>query len=478
MSNAIAACRNLWRLGPAALIALLLDGLIVLQLLTLAALAITGGFDWGWASAHRSVKPLLILVAAAAIRVSLPPAPYLPASRTAAWRQTLLAAWARLAVPAALTDALLAVLMTRAATLAVSFLSNVMLPDRQFRPFSMPFESEKFAEIFAAWDSGWYFDIARRGYYFNPNGQSSVAFFPLYPLLMRLVAAPFGGSERAIWIAGVAISITAFVAALVVLHRFTERELGDREAARRTVLYVAVFPFSLFFTRVYTESLFFLLTVVAIAAARDQRWWRAGIAGGLAALTRSNGILVSLPLLWFALSDRPPVRTLAARLAALTLVPLGLATYCVYVYRLTGDPLGWLTAQRYWQYSVGDLPWRRLLGMLWTIEHRGLYDAFFTSALAPYQLIHGTVALLVLVLMPTLFKRLGVALGLYTLVSLMVPLTGSDLQGIGRYMSVVFPIFMLLGSVRSRFVHEAILVICSLFLALFLSLFVNWYPLY
>jgi len=381
-------------------------------------------------------------------------------------------------IPPALLDVAGVVLITRVAATALAFLSNVLLPDQQLRPFAMPFRAEKFAEIFAAWDSGWYFDIARRGYYFNPDGQSSIAFFPLYPMLMRVVAAPFGGSERAIWIAGVAISMTAFVAALLVLHTFSTRLLGNREAARRTILYIAVFPFSLFFTRVYTESLFFLLTVVAIASAYDRRWWRAGLAGGLAALTRSNGILVILPLFYLALKDRPNIRALVPRLAALTLVPIGLGAYCAYVYTLTGRPLAWLDAQQYWYYSVGDMPWRRLLNLVSTIEHRGLYDYFFTSAQAPYQLIHGFVALVVLALTPSIFSRLGVALGVYTLVSLMVPLSGSDLQGIGRYMSVVFPIFMLLGSFRSPRVHEAILVTFSLFLALFLSLFVNWYPLY
>lgn len=478
MKHVILASQRLWRLGPVALFTLVLDALILTQLLVVAAIVLADGFDWVWGSAHRAAKPLLMLVGFAAIRLVLPPPPYLPALQSRPWYQTALSAWTRVRIPSALSDVLFAVLITRGATVAVAFLSNVLLPDRQFRPFVMPFDAEKFAEIFAAWDSGWYFDIARRGYYFSTDGQSSIAFFPLYPLLMRLAAAPFGESDRAIWIAGIAISIGAFVAALVVLHVFSERVLGDREAARRTVLYVAVFPFSLFFTRVYTESLFFLLTVVAIASAYDRRWWRAGAAGALAALTRSNGVLVALPLLCFALRDRPGVRALAPRVAALALVPFGLGIYCVYVYTLTGDPLAWLDAQRYWHYSVGDMPWRRLLGLASTIERRGLYGFFFTSAQAPYQLIHGAVALIVLALTPAVFRRLGFTLGLYTIVSLMVPLSGSDLQGIGRYMAVVFPIFMLLGSFRSPRVHEAILVISSLFLALFLSLFVNWYPLY
>jgi len=478
MRHVIAVFRALWRLGPSALFTLVLDSLIVIQILALLAVVVAGGVDWAGVSIHRFAKPLLLLVAFAAIRVTLPAPPYQHALQSAPWYQSIVAGWARVRIPRALADALGVVLVTRAATVAVAFLSNILLPDHQFRPFAMPFHSEKFAEIFAAWDSGWYFDIARRGYYFNPEGQSSVAFFPLYPLLMRVAAAPFGGSDRAIWIAGVAISITAFVAALAVLHRLTERVLGDPEAARRTVLYVAVFPFSLFFTRVYTESLFLLLTVLTIAAAYDKRWWSAGLAGGLAALTRSNGILVAVPLLWLAVKDRPGVRVLATRFAALTLVPAAFGLYCFYVYRLTGNPLAWLDAQRYWFYSVGDMPWRRLLSLASAIEIRGLYDFFFTSAQAPYQLIHGTVALLVLALTPSVFRRFGVALGAYTLISLLVPLTGSDLQGIGRYMAVVFPIFMLLGSFRSPRVHEAIVVTFSLFLALFLSLFVNWYPIY
>ncbi|MGH9140873.1 MAG: mannosyltransferase family protein [Vicinamibacterales bacterium] len=467
-----------WRVGPAARLALVLDGLILVQLLMLG-IVFAGGVDFGWLSVHRSAKPLLILMLAAAVRLAVPVSPpYLQAVRSKPWFQPVLTLANRVHVAPSVADALSVVLVTRLATVALAFLSNVLLPDRQFRPFSLPFRAEKFAEIFAAWDSGWYFDIAQRGYYFRPDGQSSVAFFPLYPLLMRLVATPFGGSDRAIWVAGMAISATAFVAALVALHRFAEQRLGDREAARRTILYVAVFPFSLFFMRVYTESLFFLFSVLAIASASNGRWWRAGLAGALGALTRSNGILVAIPLLCFAVADVPRVRVLAQRLAALTLVPLGLGVYCAYMYRLTGDPLAWLDAQRHWYYSVGDMPWRRLLTLISMIERHGIYDFVFTSALAPYQLIHGTVALAVLALIPAVFARLGVGLGAYVLVSLMVPLTGSDLQGIGRYMAVVFPIFMLLGSVRSPRVHEAILVVFSLFLALFVGLFVNWYPIY
>ncbi|HSD29628.1 MAG TPA: mannosyltransferase family protein, partial [Vicinamibacteria bacterium] len=261
-------------------------------------------------------------------------------------------------------DAAAAILVTRAATLSIAFLALLLIPLDMPRPFTVPFESERFFETFAPWDAGWYFHIARRGYFHDAVGPSSTAFFPLYPTLMRTLAWPFGGSDRALWLAGIAISYACLFGGLLLLHRLTEKLLGDREAARRTVFFVAVFPFSYFFTQVYTESLFLLLTVGAVTAATASRWGWAGALGGLAAVTRPNGILVAVPLGILALAGRPNRRTLAGRAAALVLVPVALALYSAFVYRLTGDPLGWLHGQAAWGYSVGNRPWVELMRVL------------------------------------------------------------------------------------------------------------------
>ena len=178
------------RLGPAAAITLALDILIAIQVLVLLAIGVAGGFDLAWAHAHQAAKPALILLICAAVRLACPTPSYQLAIQSSSQYHAVQAVWQRVRVPPALSDVLGAVLVTRVATVALAFLSNILFPDRQFRPFAMPFRSEKFAEIFAAWDSGWYFDIARHGYYANPNGQSSIAFFPLYPMLMRALAAP------------------------------------------------------------------------------------------------------------------------------------------------------------------------------------------------------------------------------------------------------------------------------------------------
>jgi hypothetical protein len=450
-------------------------GLALLQLTT-------GGFDLGFFSVRRFSKPFLVFVALGSVRAAI---------HQGSWLTRLIA---RLAGPLrrqasvvgagplgqALHDSLAAFVPVLVGTKLVAFLANVLLPQVQARGVAMPFESTKFAEAFAAWDSGWYWTIARDGYRYAAHDQSTIAFFPLYPLLMRALAWPFGGGDRALWIAGIVASLACFFLALVVLHRLTERLCGSRESARRTVLYVAVFPFAIFFTQVYTESLFLLLSVSAMLAAYGSRWPLAGLLGGLTALTRPNGILIALPLGLLALAERPRPRPreLLQRLAAVSAVPLALLGFCLFARARTGDPLAWLHAQSNWGYSLGNPPWTELMRVLDGLAREGPYDYFFSHPLAVPYLMHGFVALCFLALVPSVFARLGPALGAYVAVSLLVPLTGNALEGIGRYAATLFPVFMLLGAMTSRRVHEALLIVGSLGLALLSALLVAQYKVY
>jgi hypothetical protein len=459
--------------------ALVLELLIAAYALALGVIFVTGGVSLGVVQIHESAKPILALLILVPLRATF---------GGPSWLFGVVRRWVPLRVahlravvgrlPPAVLDAAFAVVVTRAATFSIGFIANLLLTPSITRTLEMPFRRQRFAEIFAAWDSGWYFDIASRGYYFNPDGQSSVAFFPLFPMLMRGAAWPFGQTDQAIWAAGILISCATFFLALVTLHRLTEKIFGDRETARRAVFYLAVFPFSLFFTRVYAESVFLLTSLLAVSRACDGQWRRAGLWGALAALARPNGILIGVPLVLMALGGRPAPRALIGRLAALLPVPLALAGYSAYVYSLSGDPLGWLSSQAHWGYSLGHPPWQQLARMIDRLVKYGFYDYFFVSPMAPFRLFHGVTALIFLALTPAIFKRLGVAMGAYVLVSLLIPLSANALEGVGRYSAVLFPAFMLVGSVESRRLHEAILIGASLFLAFFVCLFVTLRPIY
>jgi hypothetical protein len=456
-----------------------IDLLIAIYGLGLSVIAVTGGMDLGVVHAHEPAKPLVVLLLIIPLRVALGGRSWLADTAHVALREVTSVA-KRIAVhmPACVADTVFAFVVVAVASLPAAFIANVVFEPARTRGFALPFEYEKFAETVAAWDSGWYWDIARRGYFFSQDGQSSIAFFPLYPLLVRAVAAPFGGGDRATWIAGIVVSMTAFALALIALHRFTERLFASRDAARRTVLLIAVFPWSLFFTRVYAESLFLLTSVLAVGRAYDRQWWRAGFWGALATLTRPNGILIGLPLLLLALRDRPGFRELAARWLQLTPVPAALMAYCGYVYTLSGDPLGWMSAQAHWGYSLGHPPWQQLVRMVADLLEYGPYRYFFSSPIAPFELLHGIPVLIFLALTPLIFKRLGAAMGGYVLVSLLVPLSSNTLEGLGRYASVLFPAFMLAGTMTSSRALEAVLIVSVVFRTLLVCLFVTWHPIY
>ena len=145
-----------------------------------------------------------------------------------------------------------------------------------------------FAAPLARWDSVWYLTIAKSGYAADIH---RLAFFPLYPWLIRVVAVV----TRSDLVAGVLISLVAFAVALGLLQRLVRLDFSE-EVARTTVMLVAFCPMAMFFSAVYTEALFLALSVASIYSARRERWLAAGALGALAALSRNGGIALLLPL--------------------------------------------------------------------------------------------------------------------------------------------------------------------------------------
>jgi hypothetical protein len=108
----------------------------------------------------------------------------------------------------------------------------------------------------------------------------------------------------------------------------------------------------------------------------------------------------------------------------------------------------------------------------------GLYRYVLQGGDAPYELLYAVVAIGALALAPRVVSVCGVGLGAYVVVCVLIPLSGNMLVGMGRYVSVLFPLFIALATLTSRRVHEVTLVASSLLLAVLLALFVGWHPLY
>jgi hypothetical protein len=195
------------------------------------------------------------------------------------------------------------------------------------------------------WDGNWYRMVARGGYLLVPGRPSDPAFFPLYPIMLRMLHAAGVG-----WgIAGPLLSNLAFLVGLLLFYRLS-LHLFSEPLARRATTYLAIFPLSYVFSMAYPESVVLVLLVAAPLAALRGRWWLAAVCAGAAALARPEGLFLALPLADIAWQQRQslsPTRRGAA-LAAVMAPVAAIASYSLYLSTVLHDPLAWSQAERAW----------------------------------------------------------------------------------------------------------------------------------
>jgi len=365
----------------------------------------------------------------------------------------------------------------RALSAVLALFINLAFPldaPLQMTVFATP---SPFWDTFARFDSGWYEGIARNGYAFAEGGRSNIAYFPVYPMLMRFVGRLFGRYHAAFYFGGIVVSWTAFVLAMVVLYYLAKLDL-PRRRAERAVLPTAIFPFAFFFGMIYSESTFLLFTVLAFYLFRTKRWLLGGVIASIAIATRVTGVLMWPALAWIAWTQAEPTpkdRALAASGLALALV--GFASYCGFIYVETGHPFEWaLTLQR-WNYQVGGAPWSAPLRLVWNlVTHPYAYIA--GESIALYEVLYGVTGILFLIAVPFVWVRFGAAYGAFMLLNLLLPLSSGVFEGVGRYCSILFPCFIWLASLRSRFGATALVVFFAMFYTLGLALFTTLHPLF
>jgi hypothetical protein len=327
--------------------------------------------------------------------------------------------------------------------------------------------------LVTAWerfDGLWFLRIATDGYV---DGDGSAAFFPLYPLLIRFLSPVLGGHPLA---AAFLVSHAAAYGAMVVLYFLTASEWDER-VARRTVLYLAVFPTSFFLLSPYSESLYLLLALTCLWGARRGRWAVAGLAGAGAAATRNLGVLLILPLAVEAFQrwreDRAGGR-LAISLAWSGAVVVGLVAYLAFWRALSGDALAPLHQQATWQREAS-------FPLATVVE--GTREAFRFVGLYPggYHLVDWLIVAPALVAAGWVVVRTRPVYTAYTWASLLAPLAFvfplRPFMSLPRFLLPVFPLLWAgaVWGLRRRGVHEAVVAVSAGLLALLTVLFVNWY---
>ncbi len=310
-------------------------------------------------------------------------------------------------------------------------------------------------------DTQHYLRIARQGY----TAQEDSVFAPAYPLSIRAGAwllGSVGFADERYLLSGILVSNLAFVIALILLFQMVEYEL-DSQSARRSIIYLAIFPASFFLVAGYTESLFLALAIGAIGASRRGRFWIAGLVALVAALTRLNGWVLVVPLAYeYWCQKKFNYSQLRVESMAIVLPMLGFVAFVLWRWTV-GMPSLSEVYERFWFQQVGIPGTDLVIALQRIISGEGAFTLYFDFICI----------LLLLVSTLLVFRRLAPTYGIYSLILLLFMLlptsTAKPLFSTSRYALAFFPTFMVLGQAGTNPWLNRIIVYASAGLLLYFS---------
>lgn len=316
--------------------------------------------------------------------------------------------------------------------------------------------SDNFIRNLGSWDGGHYLFIAQNGYL----QKSQYIFFPLLPLTINFVSRIIGDYL----ISGVLVSFLSFFLAANLFYQLVYLEFG-KSYARRALLALLFFPLSFHFLTIYTESLFFLLTVSTFLFVRKKNYLLATIAASLASATRLTGIGVVLSLIVYVYLTQG----INKKTWLVLFSPLGLMLYCLYLYYRMGDPFYFIQSEAlFWQTglkipgSVLFHSFKQLIEPMFIVNNfRDLLDFIFATfgILSVWQT----------------FRKLSFDFAIFSLVSITLPLFSPTIAALPRYILTIFPVFIVLSFYKNQYLILGYQIICLMLLAIYAILFINGY---
>jgi hypothetical protein len=353
-------------------------------------------------------------------------------------------------------------------------------------------------DAFANWDGQWYREIAESGYSYDSRANSNVAFFPAYPLLGRSVSLATGlPTQHALLL----VSHVCLAAAFVVMAAYVRVRLGaaSNQVGPFVLLAIALWPTTFFFRMAYSESLFLMTSLMAMYG-MERNWpnWLLALIVGLATATRPVGVALLMPFighLWATSSTFG--RSL---LKCLVLVPLacwGLLGYVLFQWLAFDEPLGFIRTQAHWRIrpavSLGEHTWSlATLEPIWSVYvpsspcywGRLATDAnpIFSMQFANPIYFAGACMLVVLGWVKGWLNRSEAALAAGLLLIPYVTRSHEMCMGsMGRFSSVVFPVYLVLGQILARLSQSTAVLALALsgfWMGVYAALFAAWHLLF
>lgn len=333
-----------------------------------------------------------------------------------------------------------------------------------------------FERSLATYDSQYYIKIAEDGYLNGPMNNKLYAFYPLYPILIKIFSPVFLHDS---FLTGIFISFICSFFAIIFLYKLLRLD-SEEKTAILTVFYYLIFPAAIFYCAIYTESLFFLLSVLAFYFARERKWLLVGLFGFLAALTKAQGVLLVVPLaIEYLMSDEGKLNWSNARtklnnndLGLVLLIPAGLLSFFIYSFLTKGSFFLPLQVQGIWYRKPMGI------GNFVNVLDRGLFH-FNTLPFHNYRLsmLDFLFSIIFLLLLIPMVKKIRLSYIIYSFLLIFVPLSTGTTASMIRYLSVSFPHFLFLAQVgeKSKTIN-AIIILIFVSLLLYMGIrFVDWH---
>jgi Gpi18-like mannosyltransferase len=297
-----------------------------------------------------------------------------------------------------------------------------------------------------------------------------MAFFPLYPLLIRILHF----LVKNYLLSALIVSNVFYILAILFLYKLVKKDYSH-EIALRTVLLLSAFPTAYFLHAGYTESLFLFLVVSSFYYAINKKWFTASLLGMFASLARINGVLLFPALLaeyLFGKKETGGERTklrISKDIFFTALIPLGSLIYLFINYVYFHNPFQFMIFQREHWFETFSSPVTGFMGALNSI--RGYPLGQWLSWEAP-QIFFALFAVLIILFS---VRKIRFSYFIYSVLSLVIVTCCSFWLSVPRFVIVIFPIFIILAVMLRRPLYFYSVIF--LFLALqvfFLTHFITW----
>ncbi len=351
----------------------------------------------------------------------------------------------------------------------------------------LSFSLDKINESFTSWDGLHYLDVANEGYdstYPTESPEDSLcnqglgtcqrnfAFFPVFPYLVKIISDVIDVNPQTV---GIALSNFLFALSSVLLFLIVKKQFSLKVAVY-SWLAMILFPVNYLFSGFLTESTFLFLLLLTFYLALEKKWLLAGLTGALLSATRNTGILIIFSLLLIFLEQNDLFRKFSFKRLLKSLKPsivfalvfsaVGLIGFMLFLNLHVGDPLAFINIQEYWGKPVNGIS--PILAIPYSIVNYALEGSLKIHL---YNLAYFAV-FIGLMIWGILKKKIPYSFS-FVMLWILVPLLSGSMLALPRYISVLFPMYILIGLLVSK--NKWIRAIYFISASILSLIVLNWY---